>query len=338
MISSKHLVSNSLAFRTVSRVPYCVSFTVAAKEKFCASPTGQEMFNRIDNDIVSTPVLRIEFGVRDDAGRYVDEFGVSWDRHIDADIGVPKPVITPDTLSQYPWPDPRAPGRFDELSDNIKRQPDKFHVMALDFSLYERAWSLRGLENLLLDFVEREDFVEAVLDKILEFNIAVIEAGLEACPELDAVYFGDDFGSQMGLIMGIDRWRKLIKPRLAKQYGPVRSAGKKVFIHSCGRVQDIFDDLVEIGVDCFNPFQPEVMDVYEIYNRYRGKLAFFGGISTQRLLPYGTVQQVEDEVDKLLAMGRNGGYVIAPAHSIPGDARPQNVHAMLDRFLNQDRI
>lgn len=335
MISSKELLYEVLAFRSVPRVPYSIGFTVPAREKFLAAPGGVELLERIDNDLIFSPVIRIEFGVCDESGRYVDEFGVLWDRSIDVDIGIPQPLITPDALDRFTWPDPRAKWRSETLTDNLQRFPDKFHLMGFDFSLYERAWSLRGLENLLGDFIERPDFVAALLDKIVEFNIAVIHAVLAACPDVDGIMFGDDFGQQTGLMMGPDHWRRLIKPRLARQYATAKNAGKKVFIHSCGRVQELFDDLIEIGVDCFNPFQPEVMDVYHLHRRYHGRLAFWGGISTQRLLPYGTVADVETEVDRLLTMGRKGGYIIAPAHAMPADVKPQNVSAMLNKIIKQ---
>jgi len=334
-MTSKELVYQALAFQPVPRVPYGVGFTVAAREKFCSWAQGRSWYDRIDNDVTSTPVLRMQFGVCGPHGKYEDEFGVVWDRHIDKDIGVPESRLTMENLSSYRFPDPRAAGRFDQLKAGIDANPDKFHLMALDFALYERAWSLRGMANLLEDFVEHEDFVGELLDKILLFNLDVIEAGIEACPQIDGVYFGDDFGSQMGLMMGAPRWRKLLKPRLAKQYGAVKAAGKKVFIHSCGRVQEILDDLVEIGVDCFNPFQPEVMDVFDIHKRYHGRLAFWGGVSTQQTLPYGSVEEVRQQVGRLLDMGRKGGYIIAPAHSIPEDAKVENIAAMLEMIFHQ---
>ncbi len=335
MISSRELVNAALDFQQVPRVPYCVAFTVHARETLLADAHGRQLLEKVDNDMMIAPIIRIEFGGRRDDGTYEDEFGVVWDRRADPDIGIPKPVITPENFAEFKWPDPRAEGRFDALGDSIGQHADKFHCMALDFSLYERCWSLRGMENLLMDFAEQEDFVEALLDRVLQFNLDVIEAGLEACPNLDGVYFGDDFGSQMGLIMGAERWRRVLKPRLAKQYGAVKSADKKVIIHSCGCVQEVFDDLVEIGVNCFNPFQPEVMDVFAIHEQYHGKMAFWGGISTQQLLPYGTVAEVEQQVDKLLEMGRKGGYIIAPAHATPGDAKCENLIAMLENILGQ---
>ena len=116
----------------------------------------------------------------------------------------------------------------------------------------------------------------------------------------------------------------------------VKSKGKRVFIHSCGKVDELFPDLIESGLDVFNPFQPEVMDVYEMKKRYGEQLSFFGGISTQKTLPYGTVQQVKDEVRRLLdTIGKNGGYIASPAHDIPKDAKPENIAAMIEALQGQ---
>jgi uroporphyrinogen decarboxylase len=319
----------------VPRTPYAIDFTVPALQRLRSSPSGNDIYQRLANDICLTPVIRVEWGQRNALGRYRDEFGLEWDRSIDPDIGIPHYFVTPENLDHIPWPDPHSPGRFELLQKNLKSYPDRFHIMCLDFSLYERAWGMRGLENIYLDMAEQPQFVEALLDRILDFNLKVIEAGLGACPGIDGVHFGDDFGDQNGISMGAKRWRKLIKPRLATQYGAVKAAGKKVSIHSCGRVQELLDDLVEIGVDLFNPFQPEVMDVEAFLERYRGRLAFWGGVSIQRLLPYGTVAEVQSRVDRLLGLGRRGGYVIAPAHSVPADARVENVQALLQAVLAQ---
>ncbi len=304
-------------------------------QKLCSTARGKTLLDRLKNDLVLSPAIRVEWGVWDARGYYTDEFGVVWDRRIDPDIGMPRPILTPENLDGYRWPDPRSPGRFDLLERNLKAYPDRFHMISVDFSLHERAWGMRGLENMYLDIVERPDFYEAILDGILDFNMKIIETGLERFPGIDGVHFGDDYGDQNGVSIGVDRWRRLIKPRLARQYGLVKSAGKIVSIHCCGRVQAILDDLVEIGVDLFNPFQPEVMDVDALFQSYHGKLAFWGGISTQRLLPYGTTVEVRRDVEQLLSMGRNGGYVIAPAHAVPGDAREENLHLMLELILRQ---
>ena len=130
--------------------------------------------------------------------------------------------------------------------------------------------------------------------------------------------------------MGAARWRETLKPRLAKLYGTAKAAGKKVIIHSCGKVQEIFDDLIEIGLDCFNPFQPEVMDVDALLSGYRGRLAFHGGLSTQQTLPYGSEEEVRRETQHLLDVGSDGGYILSPAHAVPKDVPVENMLCFIE--------
>jgi uroporphyrinogen decarboxylase len=335
IMDSKELVHRALSFEKVPRVPYAIDFTVPALQTLRSSAEGRALHDRMANDLILTPAIRVEWGVRDARGLYTDEFGLTWDRSMDPDIGIPRAFITPDNFSSVQWPDPCVPGRFDRLSESITRYPDRFQVMSVDFSLLERAWGLRGLENLYLDMIGQPDFAEALLDRILDFNLRIIEEGLTRFPQIDAVHFGDDFGDQNGVTIGAERWRQLIKPRIARQYQLVKSAGKKVSIHSCGCIEQILDDLVEIGVDLFNPFQPEVMDVDAVFHRYHGRLSFWGGISTQKLLPRATPTEVREQVGRLLEMGRGGGYVIAPAHATPGDARGENMQEMLRAVIEQ---
>jgi uroporphyrinogen decarboxylase len=154
--------------------------------------------------------------------------------------------------------------------------------------------------------------------------------------DIDAIMLGDDWGHQRGLIMGPTLWREFIKPRLRQMYQAIRRRGKVVFIHSCGRVQQLFPELIECGLDVFNPMQPEVMDVAEIKRQFGQSLSFYGGISTQRTLPFASVQDTRDEVRRLIeTLGRDGGYIASPAHAIPPDARPENVLAMIQVLQNQ---
>ncbi len=330
-MTPKQRVIAALRHQPPDRVPYQVGFTVPAREKMAAYYGDPDFTAQIGNHMIVVPVIRVEWGVRDADGFYTDEFGLRWNRQVDADIGMPEGTLTPDTLDDVAWPDPSEPGRFDRLGEAIEHHPDRFVVMALDFSLFERAWGMVGLESFLLAMVDDPAFVEAVLDRVLQFNLDLLEAGLTQCPGVDAVYFGDDFGSQLGVMMGEERWRALLKPRLARQYARVRDHGTFVLIHSCGKVDALFEDFVEIGVDCFNPFQPEVIDTYQAKRDYTGRLAFWGGISIQRLLPYGTPDEVRSEVRRILAdIGAAGGYIAAPSHDIPGDVPAENIAAMLD--------
>jgi uroporphyrinogen decarboxylase len=118
-------------------------------------------------------------------------------------------------------------------------------------------------------------------------------------------------------------------------FAPVREAGRHVFLHSCGCVAAIFDDLVDIGLSVFNPFQPEVMDVFALKRKYHGRLAFHGGMSVQKVLPFGTPAEVREAAARLVDAGRDGGYVFSPSHAVPPDVPPENLVAMMDVLRSQ---
>ena len=136
--------------------------------------------------------------------------------------------------------------------------------------------------------------------------------------------------------MGRRIWKEFLAPRLKRMYGRVRDAGKIVGIHSCGDVDELFDDLIDIGLNLFNPFQPDVMDVYALKKKYQGRLAFHGGLSVQRLLPFGTPDAVRAETRRLICeIGRGGGYIFAPSHGITADTPVANMLAMFEELHGQ---
>ena len=316
-------------------VPWSFSFTAEALEKLKAY-YGKDRFpgDLLWGHFLSVGRSTATFMEPVGNDQYRDGFGVVWDRSVDKDIGVVRHYLLQEpSLKNYNFPDPLDPRCFADIPQTLASGHDGFRVFSIGFSLYERAWSLRGMENLMIDFYEHPEFVHELLGAIADHNIAQIRKALEY--EIDAVYFGDDWGSQHGLQMGPACWREFIKPQLARMYGVVRRAGRFVTIHSCGKVQELFDDLIEIGLNGFNPFQPEVMDVQDLMQRYRGRLTFIGGLSTQRTLPFGTVEDVKRETRWLLDLGREGSYVFCPAHSAEGDVPLENMLAFIEEVQNQ---
>jgi len=314
-------------------VPWSIGMTREAREKVRGYFGCDDPEVPLENHLVR---LGSDIGFFTPLGddRVRDVFGVVWDRSIDKDIGNVEGCVLPEpTLAGYEFPDPLDRRFFAEIPARIERFPDRFRVFQIGFSLYERAWTLRGMENLLVDFCDHPEFVRQLLDRIADYNIAQVGEALQY--DIDAVYFGDDWGQQRGLQMGPRTWRRFILPVLQRMYGVVRRAGKFVMIHSCGDVDEVFDDLIAAGLQCFNPFQPEVMDVFALLPRYRGRLAFHGGLSTQRTLPFGTVEDVRAETHRLLELGRDGGYLFAPAHDLEGDVPLENILAFVEILHRQ---
>ncbi|MGA2618827.1 MAG: uroporphyrinogen decarboxylase family protein [Thermoguttaceae bacterium] len=316
-------------------VPWSMGFTKEAREKLERHYGCPDIEVPLENHLLK---LGSDIGFFSELGhdRVQDVFGVVWDRSVDKDIGnVEGQVLARPSLAGYEFPDPLDPRIFAGIAAGIARFPDRFRVFQIGFSLYERAWTLRGMGQLLMDFYDAPRFVHDLLGRIADYNIAQLREALKH--DIDAVYFGDDWGQQHGLQMGPRLWREFILPQLKRMYAAVRQAGKFVMIHSCGDVDELFDDLLDIGLSCFNPFQPEVMDVYSLLPRYRGRLAFHGGLSTQRTLPFGTVAEVRAEARRLVALGREGGYIFAPAHDVEGDVPLENMLAAIEVVQQQPR-
>jgi len=334
-MTKREVVSMVLRGEKPPYVPWSFWFTTEAAEKLCRhyGIAAADLDAHVNSHILgvgSQMRLMTDLG----HGRVRDRYGVVWDRSQDKDIGMVEGCLLPEpTLQGYTFPDAGDPRIFGPIAGDIARQPDQFRMFAIDFSLFERAWSLRGMENLLMDFIENPQFVHELLDAITEQNLALIRRALEC--DIDAVYCGDDWGQQHGLIMGYAAWREFIYPRLQRVYGTVRRAGKFQVIHSCGDVDELFDDLAAAGVNLFNPFQPEVMDVRALLERYRGRMAFWGGLSTQVTLPKKGVDDVRAEARDLLACGRAGGYVFAPSHAVEGDVPLDNMLAFIEEAHRQ---
>jgi uroporphyrinogen decarboxylase len=333
MMTKRDIIHAVLYGQKPPYVPWSCGFTKEAWAKLQPHFTPVELEVALQNHLLQ---LGSDIGFFTDLGnnRLQDVFGVVWDRTIDKDIGnVEGCILSEPTLKHYTFPDPLDQRFFVNIPERIAKYGDRFRVFQIGFSLYERAWTLRGMQNLLMDFYDHPKFVHELLNTIADYNITQVIEALKY--DIDAVYFGDDWGQQHGLQMGPKLWRKYIYPVLERMYHIVRDSGRYVFIHSCGDVDELFEDLITIGVNCFNPFQPEVMNVPVLLRKYRGRLIFHGGLSTQKTLPYGTKDEVRAETHRLLEMGREGGYIFAPAHDVEGDVSLDNMLAFIELIQSQ---
>lgn len=315
--------------------PYNISFTMKASAKMAAHYGDEDFSGKLGCHVAMVEPGPTDAWVEVKPDYWRDQFAVVWNRTVDKDIGNPDfHPLADGNLRDFAFPDPHDARRYERLGPFCEEHADDFLVGAIGFSLFERAWTLRGMEQLMIDMVTDAAFVEALFERITDWNLAVIDHMCEF--PFDAIHTGDDWGQQHGLLMGPDLWRKFIKPCLKRMYAHSKSRGKYVSIHSCGDVYDVLGDLIDIGVDMFNPFQPEVRDVEAVKREFGKHITFHGGISVQKTLPFGSVDDVRAEVRRRIeVIGAGGGYVAAPSHDVPGDVPVENLLALIDELQNQ---
>ena len=314
-------------------VPWSYKFTLEPEMALAKHFGTDDLEKAVDNHIVR---VGSDIGFFEDLGndRLQDVFGVIWDRSVDKDIGVCENCLIPEpTMEGFEFPNPLDKRFFENIEPKLGKYSDCFRVFEIGFSLYERAWTLRGMENLMMDMIEEPEFVHELMTAIADYNLAQVEEALKY--DIDAVYFGDDWGQQQGLIMGPKFWHEYLYPQIKRMYGKVRGAGKFVMIHSCGDVDELFPSLIDAGLNSFNPFQPEVMDIHEILPMYRGRLTFHGGLSMQKTLPFGMPEDVRRESQDLLKLGADCSYIFSPSHAVESDTTIENMLAFIEEAKKQ---
>ena len=326
-----------MAHQETDFVPYQMDCLSAAEKKLRDHFGDLDLSELIGNHIAMfEPSFYSLFQTETlDSSKFKDAFGAIWELKPGEDIGtVIEYPLKEASLDNYSFPDPEKVMQLDDIPEFIDRKKDAFIMGALGFSLYERAWILRGIEPILVDFLANPGFVEELFDRICEFNL-VVTRRLCQFP-IDAFHFGDDWGQQHGLIIDPDLWRRFFKKRLKKLYDVVHDAGLPVSIHSCGDISGIIPDLIEIGVNMISPLQAEAMDFQYLKKQYGKDLSFWGGVSTQKTLPKGTPSEVRAEIrERIRVLGQGGGYVLAPSHELQGDIPLENMLAFIDEAQNQ---
>lgn len=333
----KERVKAAMAHQETDYIPYQMDCLAAAEKKLT------EHFGRVNLDeLIGNHLAMFEPSVYSifqteelDSNRFKDAFGATWELKRGQDIGtVMEHPLKEAHLKGYTFPDPNKIMELDHIPEFIKKNNHKYIIGALGFSLYERAWIMRGIEPVLMDFLVNPIFIEELFDQITEFNLVVTKRLCQY--PIDAFHFGDDWGQQHGLIMNPATWRRFFKKRLKKMYDAVHDAGLPVSIHSCGNIMEILPDLIEIGVNMISPLQAEAYDFEFLKKEYGNYISFWGGVSTQHTLPHGTTEDVRREMrERMSVLGKDGGYVLAPSHELQGDIPLENMLAFIDEAQNQ---
>jgi uroporphyrinogen decarboxylase len=204
-----------------------------------------------------------------------------------------------------------------ELAEQIALFSDKdtLTIGYNELTLFERAELLFGTNNFLMATALEADLAGWVLDIITDYQLCLTESILKA--GVSGIRFTDDWGLQTSMFISPERWRLLMKPRLKRLYAIVKKYDKIVFQHSCGHIDEIVPDLIEIGLDVLDPCQPQANDIFGWKKRYGNSLSFMGGLDTQSYLSLGNPAQVRDRViEVVMIMAKGGGYIAAPSHTI----------------------
>ena len=332
-MTKRETVIQALLHRETEHIPFHVNFTTQEKDNLLRYTQNKHFMEENKDYMCGFQYTGYPTERADQKGYFIDDFGVTWNRSgVDKDFGViDTPVISEPDISLFPTPHWNEERIREDCRKILSSKGDAFCYAGIGFSMFERFWSYVGMENALVYMLTDPDFVHALLDKILEIDLRIVDI-LNEFP-FDGIYFGDDWGQQSGMLMGAPLWREFIKPRMAVLYQRAKQNGKFVLQHSCGDIQDIFDDLIEIGLDCYQTVQPEIYDLRQIKQQYGSKLCFWGTISTQQALPRLTPAELEEVIEKTVEIMRvGGGFILAPTHAIPQDVPPENVIAMLACF------
>ncbi len=328
------------------RVPREAVFTLPVEEEFRLRTYASDyetyfgmdrrtvVFRRPQSLTDFSPYLK---GITIPEGAFTDEWGnlvVKGFKYRTTDYVYPmRNLRTIADLNEYPFPDFRQDLCHAHLDAEVKSLHDRGLAVTGDLwgTFFERSWHMRGMERMFFDFADNQDFANALLDKMLDLRIFMATRFAEA--GVDVLHTGDDLGMQHTLLMSVPMWRKWFKPRLAQVWAAARRVKPDILIsyHSDGFIEPFIPELIEIGLDVLNPVQPECMDPSEIKRKFGDRLAFFGTIGNQTTMPFGSPDEVRQEVCRRIeTVGKGGGLVLAPSHMIEPDVPWDNIIAFFE--------
>lgn len=333
-MTHKERMWRAIHYEPVDQIPTQINYTHAMGLKLVDhfEITLEDLLTRLDNHMIRVDLTQ-PGRLSDDGKVKYDWWGVGFSTEEEGYFTSVNPIANSKKLDTYLWPNPYDPHLLDKAAEILKSDGgEHFITCNFGFCLFERAWALRGYENFLMDTALDPSFAEELLDRITDIQLVLIKRYIDL--GVDGGYFGDDYGAQKNLLFSPQSWRQLIKPRLKRMFAPFLDAGLPVLLHSDGQIAKILPDLVEVGLTVLNPVQPEVIDHSWLRETFVNNLAYYGGISTQTTLPYGSPDEVNAAVAecvKTLAPD-NTGLLIAPSHRLMTDIPMENVEALLAAF------
>jgi uroporphyrinogen decarboxylase len=278
-------------------------------------------------------------------GSYVDEWGVGWCSQIyETAYGtgrytemVHHPLADESALARYRPPDPQRQELYMAAERAIREFQDEYWIVGVTVTtMFETAWALRGYERLMMDFVERPDLADAILDIPYCYHLTAAERLVQM--GVDMIWIGDDVGTQRGMLFSPVLWRRFLKNRLATFVSRLKSLNPKLKVayHSDGDITPIISELIEVGIDVLNPVQPACMNPALLKEQFGDRLCFWGTLDEQYTLPFGSPNEVREEVlSRLRNVGNGGGLILGPTHHVQLDTPMDNFWAMVETITGK---
>lgn len=270
---------------------------------------------------------------------FTDEWGVGWKAiPYKTKFGsgiytemIHHPLKIDEKIRAYRPPDPNLPGLYCETEQVIRDFKSEYWIVGVTVTtIFEKAWALRGYEQIMMDMLSNTDLVDTLFDFPFRYHLNMARRLVEM--GVDMIWIGDDIGAQHSMLIAPEHWRRFLKDKMAEFIQSLKSVNPdvKVAYHSDGHIYPIIPDLIEIGLDVLNPIQPGSMDPSRLKREFGDNLCFWGGVDEQFTLPFGTPGDVRKEVlDRVATLGKKGGYIIGPTHHVQLDTPMENFIAMV---------
>jgi uroporphyrinogen decarboxylase len=231
----------------------------------------------------------------------------------------------------YIFPAPDLPERYTHLDRQVRRYGGAYMIQIETGNIFRDAWELRGFEDFMMDMRLNPAFTTRLLDRITEHKIA--EVTQMVARGADIIQMAGDIATELNMMISPHWWRAEIKPRLAQVIAATHRKGVYFYFHSDGAMQTVIPDLIEIGFDIVNPMQPECMDLLDLKRKYGNMITFHSTLSSQHTLPFGTPDDVRNEVRwRMRDLGYNGGLIVAPSNVVQHDVPLGNLLAVYEEI------